>query len=199
MKFIISRLLKVWLIRIYLISIVLFTLMNLKSQNLEHNKENNISTIYFINIDHKSIIIDHYNNDRYIGKLEGKKYLKYECTPGEQLFWIVWNKKLFLTADLKPGGIYVVIEETDSRRYKFYANLNINLVNEKDEKSLSKAKKYIKKGERMENSEKEIDDMNKKISKFIENTLQQYEQEWKNKYEYNHISPDMAIPPEALK
>lgn len=47
--------------------------------------------------------------------------------------------------------------------------------------------------------EKEIEKMNKKLAKFIPKMLDRYENEWKAKRNFHHISPDMAIPEEYLK
>jgi hypothetical protein len=46
----------------------------------------------------------------------------------------------------------------------------------------------------VETPQKKIDDMNKKLAKFIVENLDNYNNKWKNEKNFKHISPEMAIP-----
>ncbi|MEM6771871.1 MAG: hypothetical protein AAF597_14920, partial [Bacteroidota bacterium] len=50
----------------------------------------------------------HYDGDQLIGKFNAGKYLRYECEPGEHVFWARSENRSFVEADLAPGGIYLI-------------------------------------------------------------------------------------------
>ena len=56
-----------------------------------------------------AVSFDFYDNDRFIGKFAGKNYMRYECEPGEHLFWASSENHDFMTAELKEGDTYVVV------------------------------------------------------------------------------------------
>ena len=49
-----------------------------------------------------------FDNDKYIGFLKGSRYLRYECDPGEHLFWAKAENVDFLNAELEAGEIYMI-------------------------------------------------------------------------------------------
>jgi hypothetical protein len=61
---------------------------------------------------------EYFNNDKYIGMFKAKNYLRYECDPGEQLFWATSENKEFAAADLKEGGTYIVLIDVVTQFHK---------------------------------------------------------------------------------
>ena len=49
-----------------------------------------------------------FDNDKLIGTSNGEKYLRYECAPGEHLFWARSENRDFITADLMAGKVYLI-------------------------------------------------------------------------------------------
>ena len=50
----------------------------------------------------------YFDENKVIGQFNGSKYLRYECEPGEHVFWAKSENKDFVTANLEAGKIYVI-------------------------------------------------------------------------------------------
>jgi len=68
------------------------------------------AVVYFVRYSGTGALINftYFDGDNVIGKFNGPKYLRYECAPGEHLFWAQSENKSYLEADLEAGKIYVV-------------------------------------------------------------------------------------------
>jgi hypothetical protein len=139
---------------------------------------------------------DYFHQDKFIGVTKGKKYMRYECDPGQQLFWASSENKEFVTADLKEGGTYIIIVNVIPGAWK--ARVGFTLITADDERFI-RAKELIDEQPPVVTPQKKIDEMNKKLATFIPEQLQKYNDIWKNEKNIMHISPDMAIPPEKMK
>jgi hypothetical protein len=140
---------------------------------------------------------DFFHYDKFIGDFKGKNYLRYECGPGEQLFWASGENEEFLTAELESGAIYIVIVEVMSGTWKAFVGLQP--VNVENAKRFGKARELISKKPPVEILQEDLEKGNKKKRKYIEEKLKKYKEKWSKKREYSHISPDWAIPPEMIK
>src|SRR5512137_2312618 len=54
-----------------------------------------------------AVSFEYFHNDKYFGIAKGQNVVRYECDPGQQLFWLSTENKEFVTADLKEGGSYI--------------------------------------------------------------------------------------------
>lgn len=50
----------------------------------------------------------YFDSTKVIGKFNGPKYMRYECEPGEHLFWARSENRDFLRANLEAGKIYII-------------------------------------------------------------------------------------------
>jgi|WetSurMetagenome_2_1015567.scaffolds.fasta_scaffold00107_11 hypothetical protein len=137
-----------------------------------------------------------FHNDKYIGVFNMKNYMRYELDPGEQLLWASSENKEFLTADLKAGGSYIVMVDVVMGGMK--AHVGFSPISATDDR-FEKASELIRKQPPVVTPQKKIDEMNKKLAKFIPNMLEKYNNVWKAEKNFKHITPDMAIPEEMLK
>jgi hypothetical protein len=144
-----------------------------------------------------AVSFEYFHNDRYIGVFKKKNYMRYELDPGEQLLWISSENKEFITADLKAGGTYIVVVDVIMGFAK--ARVGTTLVTDPDSELFERAKELIMSKPPVVTEPEKIEKMNEKLADFIQEKLQQYEEDWKNSHDFHHISPDMAIPPEALQ
>ena len=140
---------------------------------------------------------DFFDQDKYIGNFKGKNYLRYECEPGEHLFWASSENKEFITADLKEGETYIIMVNVIIGVKKAQVGLGPIA---SDSNSFEKAQDLINKKKEVVISEKEIDAKTKKLEKidFMSNNLDKYENEWKDSKNFRHLSADMAIPKDLL-
>jgi hypothetical protein len=155
------------------------------------------SVVYFTRLSAAGFAIgfEFFHDKQYIGDFAGRNYMRYECDPGEQLFWASSENKAFLTASLEPGATYVVI--VDVLMGIGIARVGLRPINSQD-KLLEKAKKLINKKEPVFTSPEEIESRNKRLAEFIEKKLKQYHEDWKNTKNFKHLSADMAIPPSVF-
>ena len=140
---------------------------------------------------------EYFHNDRYIGIFKKKNYMRYELDPGEQLLWISSENKEFITCDLKEGGSYIIIIDVIMGFWK--AHVGATPITVDDTEKFERAKELILSKKPVETSEKKIAEMNEKLSDFIPEMLERYENEWKDERNFRHINPDMAIPEEAMQ
>lgn len=140
---------------------------------------------------------EYFHNDKYIGVFKGKNYMRYELDPGEQLLWISSENKEFITCDLKEGGSYIIIIDIIMGFWK--AHVGASPITVEDTEKFERAKELILDKKPIVTPQKKIDQLNDKLSDFIPEMLERYENEWKAERNFKHVSPDMAIPEEAMQ
>jgi hypothetical protein len=143
-----------------------------------------------------AISFEYFHQDKYIGAFKGKKYMRYECDPGEQLIWASSENKEFVTCDLKEGGSYIIIVNVIMGAMK--ARVGFTPITASDDQ-FQRAKELINSEPPYVTPQEKIDAMNTKLDKFIDEQLKRYNEEWKGVKNFKHISPDMAIPLESMK
>jgi hypothetical protein len=156
------------------------------------------AVVYFVrasNYGYK-IPFEHFFQDKYIGTLPGKNYLRYECDPGEHLFWANSEIKEFVTADLKANETYVVLTNVVMGAFK--ARVGFDPIYCTD-KRFEVVKEMINSKPPLVTPQKKIDDRNKKLSVFIPEQLKRYNEAKTNGKIFKHISPDMAISADVMK
>ena len=155
------------------------------------------SVVYFARISKMGYAINfkYFDNDKFIGKFKGKNYMRYECTPGEHLFWASSEKKAFITADLKEGETYIVIVEPRMGAW----SAAVRLHNTEDKKLLKKAIEIINSNRPIITEQSIIDEENIVLKEYIAEKLDFNENKLKAKNNYPHISADMAITADKMK
>ena len=68
------------------------------------------SVVYFVRANSTGALINftYFDSTKVIGKFNGPKYMRYECEPGEHLFWARSENRDFIMANLEAGKIYIV-------------------------------------------------------------------------------------------
>jgi hypothetical protein len=68
------------------------------------------AVVYFVRATSLGALIPftYFDGSQVIGKCAGPSYFRYECAPGEHLFWTKAENRDAIQADLQPGRIYVV-------------------------------------------------------------------------------------------
>ena len=155
------------------------------------------AAVYFVRIDGGYISFIFFHQDKYIGEFKGKSYLKVECDAGKQLFWAASNNKYFITSDLAAGKSYIVL--VNRRMTGWREAVELEPISSFVDKDFKKAKDLIKKKDPVVITDKEITDMNKEYADFITEKLNQYNEVWKKEKDFSHISPEMAVPEDAMK
>ncbi len=143
-----------------------------------------------------AISFEFFHQDKYIGAFKGQNYMRYELDPGQQLLWASSENKEFVACDLKEGGTYIILVDVIMGAMK--ARVGFNPIASSDER-FQRAKELINSKAPVEMPQDKIEAMNTKLAKFIPEQLGKYENEWKGTKNFKSITPDMAIPEEAMK
>lgn len=87
------------------------------------------SVIYFLRTTALGAFMNfrYFDNDKYLGRFNGTNYLRYECNPGEKIFWIKAENIDVLEANLEADKVYLV--ETNATVGAFSAAAKFKLVN----------------------------------------------------------------------
>ncbi|HAN17148.1 MAG: hypothetical protein A2X13_08575 [Bacteroidetes bacterium GWC2_33_15] len=157
------------------------------------------AVVYFtrVTLYGKPVEFEFFHQDKYIGVFKGDQYMRYECDPGNQLFWASSENKEFLTTELEAGKTYIVMVDVIMGVMK--AHVGLTPVSPDKTEDLNKAVALVNKEAPTVTPDEKIEKMNKKLEKFIPKQLEMYESTWKNERNYKHLSADMAIPEEYLK
>lgn len=156
------------------------------------------AVIYFarVSIYGKPMTFEFFHQDKYFASLKGKQYLRYECDPGEHLFWASTENKEFMTAELVANETYIVIVDVITGFFK--PHVGLSPITAEDADRFERAKELINKNEPEAFKEADIEKKNTKMVKFITEELEHYENT-KSEKEFRHLSADMAITADALK
>jgi len=156
------------------------------------------AVVYFVRISDYGFAIsfEFFHNDKFIGIFKGKNYMRYELDPGEQLLWASSENKEFVTSELKAGETYIVVVDVIMGFWK--AHVGMTPIGANDQELFVRAKELILKEPPVVTPAETIEKTNKKLAEFIPKQLNLYEKEWKGKRNFKHISPDMAVPSEAM-
>lgn len=180
-----------------IISIIAFSsISTILAQGFESPSKGK-AVVYFVRINSLESMINfkYFDNDKFIGIFKGKNYLRYECSPGEHLFWASSERKYFITADLNEGGTYIVVVKSELGAI----SAAVKLYTDEDEKRFKKAVAIINEKAPTVTDKSIIDSENTEMKEYIAEKLALYENEWKAIKNYPHISAEMAIPPEKMK
>jgi hypothetical protein len=152
------------------------------------------AVVYFARVSNYGfkISFEYFHENKYIGAFKGENYLRYECNPGENLFWASSENKEFITGDLKAGGTYIVVVDIIMGAWKARVGFDTLTVNNKE--LFERAKKLINEKAPSVTSDEKIQEMNKKLEGFIAEKLQLYNDQWKTEKNFKRITSDMAIP-----
>ncbi len=186
-----------FLVLIFTVCFVLFS-TGVEGQGFQP-PANGKAVVYFVRVSSwgAGTSFEFFDGNRFIGAFKGKNYMRYECDPGEHLFWASSENKEFMTAELKAGSTYIVIVDVITGMWKNHVGLHPITV--KDDELLQRAKELVNKKAPVVTPQKKIDSMTRKLKDFIPEMLQRYENEWKGKKNFRHLSVDMAMPESTLK
>ena len=138
-----------------------------------------------------------FNNDKYIGVMKGDNYMRYECEPGKQLFWTYLENHKYMEANLEAGKVYIVkafITEGVIQLRVFWGPVKYS-----EKERFEESRNMIMTMAPYVPLEQDLIKKNKKLSKVIKDNLKRYNTRKDGDKAIDVLSPDMAIPEEAMK
>lgn len=142
-----------------------------------------------------AISFDFYDNDKFIGSFAGRNYMRYETDPGEHLFWATSENNEFMPAELAAGSTYVVLVNVEMGIA--VARVGLIPLTPKDGR-FNRVVKLVNKKASKSFADEELAERNASRAAQIRETLDKYEEKWKDKRTYNHLTADMSIPADQL-
>ena len=141
-----------------------------KAQTFDQPSEGK-SLVYFVRYSALGAAINFkfFDGEKYLGKQNGIYYFKYECEPGEHIFWVASENRNFLKANLQPNATYVV--EATPTFGAIKAGARLTPVSPNNERIVKKVKKLLKKKPEPTTLKGLEDDM----AFMIENGMKKYE------------------------
>lgn len=134
------------------------------------------AVVYFVRVSSLGAAINfrYFHNDRLIGKFNGPKYMRYECDPGEQLFWGWSENRDFVLADLDTGKVYFI--EAVPQMGGLKAQVQLIPLDPTDTKRMDKVFKLMAKKPSESFTEAELEAENLKFKEDIEKGLEKYQE-----------------------
>ena len=184
--------------RLSLLAILVITSSQLFGQGFTPPAEGK-AVVYFTRVTQLGLAVafEYFDGDKFIGDFKGKNYLRYECDPGEHLLWASSENREFITADLKAGGTYVVIMDVKMGGWK--ARVGATPISTPAGEEFDRAKKLILAEAPVAYDQGTRDKKNEKLKNFIAEQLKKYEEVWKAEKNFKSITPEMALPEDAMK
>lgn len=149
------------------------------------------SVVYFVRESPLGLVINFsfFDNDKFIGKFDGAEYMRYECAPGEHLFWSRAENRDFITADLEPGKIYFV--EVAPQMGFVKASVKLIPVDPKDAKTVKSMLKLINKKGPVTYPQEELDAENERLQEAISQGRAKYHEELKSGAVFSRLEKNM--------
>lgn len=160
------------------------------AQNIQPPAAGN-SVVYFVRESGLGLVINfsHFDNDKFIGKFDGVDYLRYECAPGEHVFWAKAENRDFITADLEPGKVYFV--EVLPQMGMIKASVQLNPVKPDDAKTIKGILKLMSKRTPVTYPAEEIAAENERLQEVIAKGLEKYKEEQASGVIFKRIEKNM--------
>lgn len=178
-----------------LIGLILFSILispSVQAQDSEPVVSSNRSVIYFVRANSMGSLVNftYFDGEKAIGKFNGRKYLKYECEPGQHLFWARSENRSFVEANLEGGKAYMI--EVLPRMGGLKATVKLVPVDVKSH-NMKKIKKLFSKRSAITFTQQELLELQEEMNEVIIRGMERYN---KGKEEGEHmveLKPEMSI------
>ncbi|KXX71152.1 hypothetical protein [Flammeovirga sp. SJP92] len=150
------------------------------------------AVVYFVRSSSLGFAINftYFDSTKVIGRFNGPNFLRYECDPGEHLFWARAENKDYVKADLEAGKIYVIDVIPEMGAIK--AGLQLQPINSPNYK-MKKTQKLLTKGTSESFTEAELAELQQQMEEVVIKGLEKY-----NKKESVKELGDLTFEPENL-
>ncbi|MFZ2283893.1 MAG: hypothetical protein WAV86_08455 [Lutibacter sp.] len=182
--------------KIILLSLMSLLNLILFSQNIEP-APNDKSVVYFTRANTVGALINftYFDGEKVIGKFNGPKYIRYECIPGEHLFWARSENKSFIEANLEAGKIYII--DVVPKMGAIKASVSLVPVNSKKYK-LKQIQKLLSKRDSETFNESQLNELQVEMNEIIIRGMEKYNQLKGKEREILQLTPEMTVSEEDL-
>ena len=181
----------------------ILTLISFKEVSSQEELLNrkNLATVYFVRVanyaQHAQFMI--FENENLININEGINWFKYECEPGDYLFWIT-NRKYsdFVEASLEAGESYMLMIDVRIGYGKASTRLRPKKPGDEGyDRGLELIKNTLQSQTSAEDLGYKVKNLNKR--NIIEKQLEYYKTDWKFPTNYIKLDSMYYLPKDSLK
>ena len=164
-------------------------------QNSDESTKN--SVVYFTRASGLGALINftYFDGEKVIGRFNGPKYLRYECSPGKHLFWARSENKSYVEANLEAGKIYVI--DVLPRMGGLKAAVLLVPVDKYNYK-LKRIQKLLSKRDSETFEESELNALQPEMTELIQRGMERYEKLKEKGKEIPILRSDMTVEEEDL-
>ncbi len=179
------------LLTIFFVSISFIATAQFKDKLVPPSKGK--SVIYFLRTTSLGSIMNirYFDGEKYLGKFNGRSYIRYECEPGEHTFWIKAENTDVLKADLQEGKVYLV--ETNATMGAFSAGARFQLIKWNKKRILKRINKLFTKKKESTFTDEELKKGAYDNRFVIERALKRVQKRLKDASKYKVLSSDMFV------
>jgi hypothetical protein len=135
------------------------------------------SVVYFVRPSGfgAAINFSYFDSTKLIGRFNGEKYIRYECSPGKHLLWARSENRDFMEADLEPERIYFIKANVSMGFAK--AQVYLEQIDPNDPKKMKNILKLITKRSSQQFTETKLLQDTKDLQNAIERGMVEYAKE----------------------
>ncbi len=134
---------------------------------------------------------EHYDNNRFIGKFTGLKYLRYECEPGEHFFWVRSENCDYVPANLEAGRNYLIQEVLAAGVWK--ARVKLYPIDPNEFKRIARMEKKILRKKSIQPTTAQLEKHMQRKQKVIAKGLAKYEIQLAKGKEFRHLEATQYV------
>ena len=155
------------------------------------------ATVYFVRASSLGAVINFalFDGEQVIGRINGMKYMRYDCDPGKHLFWARSENKSFVEAELEPGKTYLI--DVIPQMGGIKAGVALMPVDKSNYK-LKRIQKLVSKKEPVSFDANELAKLQSKFTDVIERGMSRYEKRKAKDGTIRILSSDMTIDHQDL-
>jgi len=171
------------------IVLIFFGALTGNAQNMEPAPEDK-AVVYFVRPSSFGALINfsYFDSTTLIGRFKGPRYIRYECEPGQHLFWGRSENKDFVEANLEAGKVYMI--EAVVMMGGIKAGLRLEPINQKT-KNLKKINKLLGKRKSESFSHEELEEDTRDLEGVIERGMDKYQEMKKDGELFKQLEKEM--------
>ncbi len=133
-----------------------------------------------------------FEKENYLGKFQGKNYIRHECDPGEYIFWVKAENIDFIETDLKEGGTYLV--QVAPVPGAFHSGVKFRIVDYSKEKLVERIHRVLRENEGVAFSKDEQEEGEEDMAEVINSGIRTIQKKRQRKKKVKRITQDMTYP-----
>jgi hypothetical protein len=156
------------------------------------------AVVYFVCSEKTGFAVgfEYFYEKQFIGKFLGNGYLRFECEPGNHLFWASSENKEWLEADLEANKTYIIRITRSVGAWK--PHVKYKVITQDNAKELKEVKQVIDKKPASHLPESELKAIHFKLNGFIEQEVFHFYNNVKGKKPVKKMNKSDNIPMDLL-